>query len=167
MKYQPCKLWEAAKALYCDGSRVQESFDHFTWRYHLPDDAWCANARYRIVLPDSPAIAHEHKCSDCGAPLYTDRAVILCDKCVAMKNEPDQWVDNQPKITVARTPKMPDAAVWWIRRSGYLDTLVTFIGDDCFGSDLTRRHLPDMEHEKILWSPDRKRWFNFYGEEVK
>lgn len=64
-----------------------------------------------------------------------------------------------------RVPKMPDAPVWWVRTANRSFHSMPKIMND--GSGTTLGTWKQMQDAGCTWSPDRKRWFNFYGEEVK
>lgn len=87
------------------------------------------------------------------------------------------------EITITRKPervaKMPDAPVFWVRcvQPGALPghRLVTYIDGENMAYSSTRGSgaYPDNRLKLSTaskgweWSPDRKNWFNFYGEPVK
>jgi hypothetical protein len=70
---------------------------------------------------------------------------------------------------VKRTPKMPDAPVWWFRTSAAAShNLTTVIADsEVFRIEGGIRYsVQSCAMSKYQWSPDRKTWYNFYGDKV-
>ncbi len=73
-------------------------------------------------------------------------------------------------IKQERIPKMPEALLWWVDFGVGDLSLVSCINGNRFSytrfDDIHTISLEMAVKNDMKWSPDRKTWYNFYGEEV-